>query len=711
MNEEKEPPVVNFTGDKIVRSTCGLCGIGCGVLVHIRDQKVIRIEGDPQNPLSKGALCPRGAASLEYLYHPDRLKHPLKRTGRRGEGSWVQISWDDALNEISNNFEKTRDKYGPESVAFAVGMAKGLQDSYLSRFANVFGSPNVAWQGHVCFVPRMLSSRLTYGFYAIVDYDATPGCVIVWGKNMANTLHHAYKRLLAAIENGTKLIVVDPREIDLTGKSDIWLQPRPGTDLALALSMMHVIIAEGIYDIKFVENYTVGFEKLRNHVRNYSPEKVEQITWIPAEKIMQAARMYAKTKPACIQWGNALDHGLNSFQTARALCILRAITGNLCIPGGDIKPLLVPLVNRRSPELELHDQMPTEKLKRRIGAEEVGIPTVRYLHPQSLVKAILKQKPYPIPTAYIQGCNPLLTYTNAKKTYEALMRLEFLAVADVFMTPTSAIADIVLPVGTYLEWDAIVVPMFSYPIASIQQKVTQIGECRSDYKILKDLSVRLGIGDYFWENETECLDYILKPSGLTFDEFRKICVIEGGKGYRRYETEGFETSSGKVEIFSDQLETWGLDPLPIYYEPPETPESAPELASKYPLILSTRKNIYRHSEGRQTQILRGIRPDPIVDIHPEKAQELGIREGDWVCIENERGKIIQRAHLTAGVDPKVVGVGYAWWYPEDGIDNLFGWTKANVNILTDDKPPYNRELGTSNTKNIACKIYKVPENE
>ncbi|MBW1800963.1 MAG: molybdopterin-dependent oxidoreductase [Deltaproteobacteria bacterium] len=702
---------MQLTGDRIVRSTCGLCGIGCGVLVHIRDQKVAKIEGDPLSPLSKGALCPRGAASLEYLYHPDRPKHPLKRAGGRGEGKWIEISWDDALDEIADNFKKTRDRYGPESVAFAVGMAKGLQDSYISRFANVFGSPNVAWQGHVCFVPRMLSSKLTYGFYAIVDYDSTPGCVIVWGKNMANTLHHAHKRLLSAIGKGTKLIVVDPREIDLTERSDLWLQPRPGTDLALALSMMHVIIGENLFDSNFVENYTVGFEKLRKHVRDYSPERVEQITWIPAEKITAAARMYANTKPACIQWGNALDHGINSFQTARALCILRAITGNLCVPGGDIKPLLVPLSGRRSPELELQDQMPADKLKRRIGEEQVGIPTVRYIHPQSLIKAILEEKPYPIPVAYIQGCNPLLTYTNAKKTYEALMKLEFLAVADVFMTPTAAIADMVLPVGTYLEWDAVVVPMFSYPMASIQQKVTQIGECRSDYEILRGLAVRLGIGDCFREKETECLDEILKPSGLSFDEFRKICVIEGGREYGRYETEGFETPSGKVEIYSERLEEWGLDPLPVYHEPPETPESDPDLASEYPLIISTRKNIYRHSEGRQSPTLRGIRPEPVVDLHPETALKLGIKEGDWVCIETRRGTIKQRAHLTAGVDPRVVGIGYAWWYPEDGITNLYGWTKANVNILTDDKPPYNPELGTSNTKNMVCKVFKAPESK
>lgn len=693
-------------GDRIIKSTCGLCGIGCGILIHIRNGIVTKVEGDTDNPLNKGVLCARGAASLEYLYHPDRLKHPLKRVGERGCGKWQRISWDEALDEVTNQLIKARDSHGPESVAFVVGMAKGLQDSYLSRFANVFGTPNVVWQGHVCFVSRMLASRMTYGFYAIPDYDFPPACIVVWGKNMTNTLHHAHQRVMQAIGKGTKLIVVDPIKIDLAEKSDLWLQPRPGSDLALVLAMINVIISENLYDKDFVDNWTIGFDLLEEHVKGYYPEKVEAITWVPAEKIRQAARLYGNSKPACIQWGNPFDNGTNSFQAARALCILRAITGNVGIPGGDIKPSLVPLHGRRSAELELWDKMPLDKWQNRLGADLKQIPNVRYVQPQNLIKAIMEKAPYSVRFVYVQGSNPLLSYPNARKAYEAFLKLDFLAVAELFITPTAALADIVLPVGTYLEWDAIVNPMFSYPIISIQQKVTRVGECRSDYEILSDLATRLGIGEYFYDSEEQCLDSVLKPTGLSFAEFRKIAIIPGGREYRRSKSKFFETDSGKVEIYSDQLKKWGLDPLPIFYEPPETSESEPDLADKYPLTLHSGKNLYRHSEGRQMITLRGLDPEPTANIHPETADQLGIKEGDWVNIETKRQKIKQRAHLTTKVDHRVVDVAYCWWFPEQNSSELYGWKDANINILTDDEPPYSRELGSTNFRGILCRVYK-----
>jgi len=694
--------------DRVVKSTCGLCAIGCGILVHIKGSKVVKVEGDLQNPLNKGTLCAKGLASLEYLYHPDRLKHPLRRAGKRGEGKWQRVSWDEALDTIASEFIKARDNYGAESVAFMTGAAKGLEESYLDRLANVFGTPNVVWQGHVCFVPRVLASRITYGFYAVPDYDYPPSCIVVWGKNMAETLHHAHQRVLRAIDEGTRLIVIDPRQIDLAAESDLWLQPRPGSDLALALGMINVIITENLFDRAFVDKWTIGFDLLKNHIRDYTPEKVQQITWVPAEGIRQAARLYAQTKPACIQWGNAIDHGVNSFQTARAICILRAVTGNLGIPGGEVQPSPLPLIGRRSPELELRDEMSLAQWQKRVGADLKLMPPMGYVQPQSIIKAIIEEDPYPIRVAYIQGANPLLSYSNAREAYEALMRLDFLAVADMFMTPTAALADVVLPVATYLEFDSIVTPPYSYPVTSVQQKATRVSECRSDYEILRDLARKLGLGEYFWDAEEQCLDSVLKPAGLSFDEFRKVGIIPGGKQYRSYAIKNLETPSGKVELYSSQLKGWGLDPLPAYYEPPETPYSDPELAKEYPLILTTWKSApFRHSGGRQITALRGMHPEPMVNIHPETADKLGIKEGDRVYIETRRGRIRQKAYLTTGIDPRVVGVDYAWWFPEKGASSLYGWAESNINILTDDKPPFNRETGATNLRGILCKVYKV----
>jgi anaerobic selenocysteine-containing dehydrogenase len=324
-----------------------------------------------------------------------------------------------------------------------------------------------------------------------------------------------------------------------------------------------------------------------------------------------------------------------------------------------------------------------------------------------VVKAILEKDPYLVRAVYLQGVNPLLTYPNALRTYDALMKLDFLAVADMFMTPTAALADIVLPAASYLEFDCIRVPPFSYAQISAQQKVVRTGECRSDYEIMRGLAEKAGQGESFPESEEQCLDLVLKPAGLSFSELRKIGIRPGEKQYKRHEKNGFGTPSKKVEIYSNRLQEWKLDPLPVYYEPPETSFSEPELAKEYPLVLNSAKPaVFRHSQGRQLDTRRRLHPEPVVNIHPQTAGELGIKEGDLVTIETRRGRIKQKARLAPTLDPRVVSVDFGWWFPEKGIADLYGWTESNVNILTDDKPPFNREIGSSNLRGMLCKVYK-----
>lgn len=692
----------------VVKSTCGLCQNGCGVLVHLKNGRVTKVDGDPDSPVNRGKLCAKGLASLEYLYHPDRLKYPLRRMGERGKDKWQQISWDEALSIISNELIKAKDNFGAESVAFIQGAEKGFSDRFGERLANAFGTPNFSTTGHVCFLPRILASEVTCGFYPIPDYDYPPACIMIWGSNMAETRIGEYDKTIQAVDKGTKLIVIDPRQIDITTKAHIWLQLRPGSDLVLGLGMINVIINEKLFDETFVDNWTTGFDELKHDIQEYAPEKIEEITWVPAEAIREAARFYSTNKPSCIQWGNAIDHGLNSFQTARAISILRAITGNCGMPGGELQ-CSSPIGATRSTasELVLRDKMPVEKWEKRVSAEYELMPTFRRVLPQSLIKAILEGKPYPIHTMFVQASNPMITYSNAQETYKAINKLDFLAVADQFMTPTASLADIVLPAATYLEFDNIVTPPY-YPIAQVQQKVTEIGDCRSDFDIITGLAKNLGLQNDFWDTVEEFFDTILKPVGLNFGEFRKIGVIVGKKQYRHHEVNGFDTPSGKVELYSSQLKDWGLDPLPIYREPPETPYSDPELYKEYPLIYTIWKSEpYRHSAGRQIASLRNSYPDPVIVVHPETAGKLGIQEGDWVYIKTKRGRIKQKATLNAGIDQRVVGVDYAWWFPEKGVSSLYGWTESNINILTDDTPPFNRELGSTNLRGMLCKVYKI----
>jgi anaerobic selenocysteine-containing dehydrogenase len=690
--------------DGVIRSCCRMCNSNCGILVYVRDGKVEKIKGDPHNPRSKGSVCPKCLSSPEYLYHPDRLRHPLKRLGERGEGRWKQISWDQALDEVANGLSQAKEEYGAESVTFMKGY-RGLTDSYLRRFANVFGSPNVTGVGHICMMPRLLSSGITFGFNPIPDYEFSPQCIVIWAFNPPETHLSEYVQIKQALKKGARSIVIDPVKNKLATHADVWLPVRPGADLALALSMINVIINEALFDQHFVDQWTVGFDELKDHVQEYSPEKVEAITWIESEKIREGARFYASNRPACIQVGNGVEHNLNAFQTMRAIAILKAITGNLQIPGGDMDWSLMNLLALN--ELTMADTMPAERRSKRVDSELKLMPILTDPPPQSVIKAINEGSPYPIRVAYVQASNPLLTHSNARESYRALKKLDFLAVADMFMTPTAALADIVLPVATYLEFDSIVTNPDS-PLIQAQQKAVEVPGCWPDLKILNELAKRVGLGQYFWDDEQEPLNEVLGPSGLSFKEFREIGSVLGVKQYRKYETAGFDTPSGKVELYSSQLEAWGMDPLPTYYELPETPYSEPDISSEYPLIFTSWKSgAFRHSEGRHIPRLRRIHPEPLIHIHPSTAEDLGIKEGDWVYVETKRGRIRQKATVTPIIHPRVVAVDYGWWFPERGPSELYGWAESNVNLLTEHNPPYGREMGATNLRGISCRVRKA----
>lgn len=691
---------------KIVGSTCALCHAGCGVLIHIKDGKPVKIEGDPKHPVNKGALCIVGTASLEHLYNPGRLTHPLQRTGERGEGKWQKITWDEALNRIAYELKQAKEKYGTETVAFLQGGAKGYSDSCLSRLANVFGSPNIGSMSYICFHSKLRGMLATYGFMSHPDYEYPPECIVLWGINPASTSFPQGNMIKEALQKGSKLLVIDPGETVFTKRADIWARPKPSSDLALALGLIHVIINEGFYDSDFVGKWTVGFNELKTHVQDYPPEKVAEMTWVPANTIRDLARFYATRRPACIVSGNGLENNLNNYQSSRAVSILRAITGNIGIPGGEVEFEMPAVLPYNALELHRYDMMPSELRSRRVGAEEGVLPNYFSALPQKLVKAMLTAKPYPIRAAFVQGGGLLHTYTNVREVYEALKSLDFLAVTDLFMTPTAELADIVLPAATYLEIDNLC-PSGDIPILSISQKVAQVGQCRSDYQILSELSKRLGLGDYFWENDEKILDFILKPAGLTFNELRRIGVIYGKKSYRGYERNGFRTPSGKVEIYSKQLEEWGFDPLPVYREPLELLPINQESPADYPLILNSMKlSPYIHSRGRQIPSLRKSHNDPIVRINSDTAGKLGIKNDDWVYIENKLGRIRQKAALSPNIHPQLIIADFGWWFPERNED-LHGWAESNYNILTDNKPPYARELGSVTLRGIRCKVYKA----
>lgn len=328
-------------------------------------------------------------------------------------------------------------------------------------------------------------------------------------------------------------------------RADVWVQVRPGSDLALMLGMLYVIIEEGLYDQDFVREWTVGFDELRERVSEYPPEKVERITWVPQDGLRAAARLYATSKPASIQWGVAWEQNINAFQTARAISILRAITGSLDVPGGDRNWTPPPIV--KSAVFMLPDKLPPEQQAKMLGADEYKLAVLgQTLAPQLVTKAILEEKPYPIKVLYLHGTNPLVTLPNAEEAHRAMMKVDFSVLVDLFMTPSAELADVVLPAASYLELNDIGNYWQRCGLFWARQKVAQVGEAWSDQKIINQLGKRLGYNEYFWEDVEESLDHILEPAGMTFEEFKRIGYLEGPQEYRKYRRKGFKTPSGKV---------------------------------------------------------------------------------------------------------------------------------------------------------------------
>ncbi|MFC1822250.1 molybdopterin-dependent oxidoreductase [Thermodesulfobacteriota bacterium] len=701
---------------KIFKSACRMCHGGCGALVHVKEQKIVKITGDPESPLSKGQMCPKGLASLEHLYNPNRLKHPLKRAGKRGEGKWEQISWDEALDTIVENINAIKTNYGIEAVAVGTGTGRH-HFRHVGRFAHALGTPNWCEPGLAqCFIPRIHASFMTYGNFPVCDYygEVNPACVLVWGHNpvVSGPDGEIQFRVKACIKKGTKLIVVDPRRTGLAEQAEIWLQLRPGTDDALALSMLNVIISEQIYDKPFVEKWTVGFNRLAERVSEYTPEWAAKITEVPAEKIKAAARLFAQTKPATLEWGVAIEHTPNCFQTVRAVALLPGITGNIDIPGGWI---FGSGIIRDVPNLV--ENLPAEARKKRMGCDEFRVlaglksffPSA---HIPTLFNAMRTGEPYPVKAFLIFGNNGLVSYANSKQVYESFKNLDFMSVMDIYMTPTAEMADIVLPAATWLEIDEIVgLPFIAFNVVLAQQKIVSVGEARPDEEVFIQLARRLNL-PVGVESLEEIYNDQLSKLGITFQELKEKGFVTSPLKYRKYEERGFRTPSKKVELYSSILTDQGYDPLPYYQEPPESPISTPELIDAYPLILTTggRSQYYFHSEYRQIPSLRKRDPDPQVEIHPDTAQEAGIQEGDWVWIETRRGRIKQRAKVTDGIKPNVVNVQHGWWFPEEEKPEYGVWN-SNANVLTSNDPPYDPAMGTYQLRALLCKVYKTGDTE
>lgn len=802
---------------QIVRTTTWSAGPGChggcGVVAHIRDGKLVKLEGDPDHPWNQGRLCARALAMTQYVQHPERLRRPLKRVGKRGEGHWEEISWDEAFGLVEKKMKAIREDYGPESVIFSMGTGRDI-GPWICMLAYAFGSPNVmfALSGNACYTPRFAALDTVQGDYSVFDagqwfpdrYDdprfEVPACMIVWGYNIPATCPDNLfgHWIIDLMKRGTRIISIDPRISWFASRAKHWLRLRPGTDAALAMGFLNVIVSEDLYDHEFLEKWTnaahlirkdtdkllresdlaegasgkdfvawddaadeaavwdteqveyktpdvkpvlsgdcevtltdgstVGchtvWDAFRAEVDKYPLDKVEEITGVPAGDIAQAARFYASSKPASIHWGVPIDMTPAVTPLCQAIAALWALTGNLDVPGGNVfSRFAFDAVAYALPGAEGVIKLKSkEQDKPRIGADRYG-PFNKFIwrcQTDLALEQIFTGEPYPIKGLWIQTCNLLGGIgLDPKKWREALKKLELVVAVDLFMNSTTQYADVVLPAASFLEKDG--VRSWWVPLQSINKAIT-VDECRPDVEINFELARRFD-PDFKWKTIRELFDDIIKPSGLTFEELQQKGWAFPPEGhpscpYHRHEKgllrpdrkPGFQTPTGRFELYSTLREDWGLEPLPHHEEPPFTPVSRPDLAKDYPLILCTgrRSPAFFHAEHRMIPWLRQIDPDPVVEIHPDTAAERGIGNGEWVWVENWMGRAKFKAKLTLVVPPWMVMAAHGWWFPEKpGAEPaLYGVWESNINQLIPMNAQGKDGLGAP-IKHLLCKIYKV----
>jgi anaerobic selenocysteine-containing dehydrogenase len=750
-----------------IHGYCGLCIARCGSIATIENGRFIRLDPDPAHPTGQ-ALCAKGRAAPELVYHPERLTHPLRRTRPKGDPNpgWQRITWDEALDLTTSAMRRIAAQHGPEAVCFSISSPSttAIADSVplIRRLMNAFGTPNAVYSLEICGWGRG-STSYTFGTpsVALSSGGAMPdiansGCLILWGYNPSFTrLTHA-TATVEAIKRGMKLIVVDPRHAGLASKADLWLRVRPGTDGALALGIANQMIRHGWYDRDFIRNWsnapflvradtgclltqrdlmpdgdpnlhiawnaatnaptpygTEGadlalegehrvetlagpvtchpvFELYTRLCRDYPPEKVEPICWVPAAQVEEAARLIWHSRPTSYYAWSGHEHHANVTQTARAMAVLYALTGSFDSPGGNV---LFPSPPSASLEGETPGNMrPTLGLADRpLGPARSQNVTTREFY-----RAILESKPYPVRGLIGFGSNMLLAHNEPVLGREALCALEFFAHADLFMTPTAQLADIVLPASSCFEREALKVGFEITPEARSliqlrQPVVAPTGESRSDTEIVFGLARRLGLGTEFWNGDIDsAYRHQIAPSGITLEKLRATpsgVRVPLQTRYRKYETTGgFATPSGRVEIYSQTFLDHGYAPLPEFEEPQIGPTIRPDLTARFPLILTCAKSaLFCQSQHRQLPSLRKRARYPEIEIHPSTAAARGIGPGDWISIETTERSVRARACFNNQLDPRVVIGEHGWWQACDSLGALgydpFGPEGANFNLL------------------------------
>ena len=761
-----------------IKGYCSQCTCYCPTVAYVKNGTFTEVKPDEEHP-NACELCPKGLAGPELVYNRQRLRYPMRRTSPKGDpnAGWESISWDEALATIAKRLNRIKAQFGSEAVVFARCGPGGSPMSetfpWIQRLANAFGTPNIVETTHICNWHKDQCSRYTFGKgylsqQILPDFEHA-GCILIWGNNPHATRYAQLRDIKRGLEQGAKLIVIDPRKIPIAGMADLWLQVQPGTDGLLALSMINVMLEENLYDHEFVRDWTTApflvrddtgsflkgsdltdegaplnyvivnssskkpeayisgtrmhieptldisltlelatgekvgcktvFRLLRELVSEYPPHRSETSTWIPADKVKDAVKMFATAKPACWYSYNGLEQSTNASQTNRAISILYALTGNYDTRGGNVL-FPAPLVNRINGLEFLNLEVSTKRL----GFQERPLGptgTVGAVQAYEVYEAILTGKPYPVKALIGFGGNVITSSCPSLVAKEAISKLDFHVQCELFLTPTAELADIVLPAASF--WESLCVranfrsPGTTTHVQLREPVIPPQYDSWPDMKVIFEMAKGLGLGDKFWDGNIEAaFNYMLTPSNISVEQLRKN---PGGISpnvpleYKKYEKKnglgkflGFDTPSQRIELYSQVFKEHGYDSLPVWKEPPTFHFARTNLGKKYPLILINVKLLqYSHGQHRAIPSLRKAVPYPFVEINPTKASELGIEAEEWVILESPYGNITLQAKPTAAVPYSVVSTQHGWWQECKDLDlpgfDPYSTDGANANLL------------------------------
>lgn len=658
------------TGIEVKHTFCSICEplFHCGVDAYVKDGTLIKVEGTPGHPMNKGSLCPKGHANRQYIYRADRIQTPLRRTGPRGSGKFEEISWEEAYREIAQRLGQIKASYGPESVLFYSGYAKWYR-SFLQRLAHSFGSPNFGSESSTCHMATVEAWRDMVGTFSAYDVG-NAATYLAWAVNPYHSKATQLTQLYEAKERGQKIVVIDPRLTPTTAKlADLHLRIRPGTDGALALGMGKLIIDNGWVDQEYVEKHVYGFEQYAEYVKQFDLKRVCSITGLEGRDIERATEWYATNKPSCIsQSGAPIVHHRNGYQNFRAIMCLSAITGNYDVRGGNFpigETYSHQWANFDTKEHEFTHCTKPRNAPPRVG--DVQYPLWAALIDEGqmidLTRQLREGTPYPIKAILAFGLNHRM-FPEPHKILEGMDQLDLVVSTELFMTEMCRHSDLVLPACTSFEREEFKV----YPggfATYIKPVIAPLYSSKPDSTIIKELADALDLDDPLLRSGYEnCVRWMLSDCALDLDD----CIREDmpvkvpdAKPFEpgAYTAAGYDTPTGKFEIWSTRIEEYlpELDPLPTYTPPWD--DSDPE---EFPLVLSVgaRLPFALHSRMHDVPWTRSLRPDPMVDMNDGDAAELGIQEGDWVILESAVGRVRVRANPTGRIMPRCAQIYHGY---------------------------------------------------